>query len=94
MWSFCASLAAALGWKIYDPQGDEWYTADQLKRATRAQQLQGDAFLLLGGVAIGVVAGAVWVIRGMQVDVWLWATAVGVVLVAAGRIWQRLAGRE
>jgi hypothetical protein len=94
MWSFCAAVADALGWKVYDPQGDAWYTPDQLARASHGTAVKGDGVLLLAGGAIAIVAGAVWAIRGKQQDVWLWATAVGVLMVAVGRIWQRLAGRD
>jgi len=94
MWSLCANVALALGWKVYDPQGDAWYRPDQLAAAGRGSQLTGDGVLLLGGGGVAIVASVVWILRGKPADASLWAMAAGVLLLAVGRIWQRLAGRE
>ena len=94
MWSLCVTLASALGWKVYDPQGDAWYRPEQLASAARGSQLTGDGLLLLGGAGVAIVAGVVWILRGKPADASLWAMAAGVFLLAVGRVWQRLAGRE
>lgn len=98
MWRFCAGLAHELNWKIYDPQGDVWYTADELERPAHGVAFDWGLLrgvLTVSGTALALVCGLVWKVQGGRAgDVWFWAAATGLLTFAMARIWERLATRR
>jgi hypothetical protein len=98
MFAFCAALARELGWKVYDPQGDTWYSPSQLTTSA-ARRIAVDAELVrsvltICGAITGLIGGLMWAGLGSpRGGLWFWVAATGFLAFAVARAWERMASR-
>lgn len=96
LYSLCADIAERLGWDVFDPHGNTWYTPRSPRSATSAT-LDSETvrtLFMVAGAGATIVCGAVWLLLGRQRDPWFVATALGLLLFFGMRLWSYLANRR
>jgi hypothetical protein len=98
VYRFCARVARSLGWQVFDPQGDVWYSASELESAAEETPdpptTVGGRTLLSGAMLLVLVM--IWLITGRRASA-IWAgillTGAAVTIVARAMDYLELRGR-